>query len=166
MRRCRRHREPLRRIGQIDRLLQIEFGVVTEARCLVGGGISAAQDRKLAPMQRCRALARTINDSDLESGRVIIEDDQDEGRARFGAGTDVVREMAPDDVARRRLGPPLRHSDDFISTKLDRTERLVPCGTRFLICRICAADRGPSSRSYWGRTFAASSCRARWMACV
>ena len=42
----------------------------------------------------------------------------------------------------------------------------TPHGGQFLICRTCAADRGPSSGSYWGKTRMASSRRARWITCV
>src|SRR5579864_6963341 len=112
-------------------------------------------------MQRGRPLARPMDDADLELGRIVIEDDQNQSRTRFRAGIDVIREMTPDDVACRGLRPPLGHlRDDFDSSRVDRTARLVPCGTRFLICRTWAAESGPSSCSYWGSTRAARSCSA------
>src|ERR1700732_5041876 len=112
-------------------------------------------------MQSARPLARPIDDTDLEPGRVIIQDDENKSRVGFRARMDSARERTPDDVACRGLCPPLRHlRKDSGFTSVERTARLVPCGTRFLICRTWATESGPSSCSYWGRTLAARSCSA------
>ena len=129
----RRHREPLCRVRQIERLFQIELGVVAEARGLVGGWISIAQDRKFTSAQGSRPLAGSVRDAHRETRRIIIEDCQDQGWPRLRARVDVVGKMAPDNLTGGGLGPPLRCHAGSASKRLERTDFFLPCGASLLI---------------------------------
>ena len=59
---------------------------------------------------------------------------------------DIVGKLTPNDVASGGLRPPSRHlRRACVSSSVDLIERLALFGTRFLICRTCATDSGPSS---------------------
>src|SRR5262245_27647664 len=109
-------------------------------------------------MQRRGALAGAVRHPHGELRRVIVEHGQDQSGSGFGAGMDVVGKVAPDDVASGGLAPPLMDHAVSVSNRLERTDRLTPCGACFLIWRTWAAVSGPSSAWYCGSTRTASSC--------
>ena len=53
-------------------------------------------------------------------------------RLRLWSRTDGVGEVAPNN---RAGGPPLRSQAGSTSNRLERTDRFLPWGARFLICR-------------------------------
>ena len=99
-------------------------------------------------MQGCRALAGTVRYPNIELRRVIVKHDKDKRRARLRARVNLIWKVAPHNFASGWFVPtPVGHADS-VSNKLERTERLLPCGTRFLIWRNWVAVSGPSSASY------------------
>ena len=133
VRRRRRDGRPFRRVRQIDYLSQVEFGVVAKPCGFVGCWVAVSQDREFAAMQRSGAPAGAIGDAHNELRGVIVENSEDQGWSRLGARADAVREATPHYFTSGGFTPPFHF--DAISNRLERTERLTPCGTRFLICR-------------------------------
>src|SRR5688572_9098546 len=133
--RGRRYREPFGVVGQIKGLPEIELGVIAQSRRRIGRRIALAQDGKLTPMQRRGALAGAVGNPHRELRRIVVEDGQGQRGAGFRSRMNVVGEMAPDDFASGGFCPPLVDHAVPISNKLERTERLPPCGTLFLIWR-------------------------------
>jgi hypothetical protein len=106
MRRGMWYRKPLGGVGQVDGLLQIEFGVITQPGRFVGGWITRAQNRKFSSAKRRSALTGAIGDSDVELRCVVIENYQDERWLWFGAWFEIFRKTTPDDFAGGGLWPP------------------------------------------------------------
>src|SRR5450830_169813 len=160
------HRKPDCVVGQNQGVFEIELGVVAESRCSVGCRVAGFHNRKFALIERCCALAGAVGDLNVELRVIIIEHRQNQGRPRLRARMDVVGEMAPDQLACRGLWPPDRGPVDAVSIRLERTDRLRPCGTTLLICSSWAAVSAPLSASYCGSSLTANSCSAMWMAWV
>ena len=76
VRRSRRNGEPLGRVGQVQHLREIEFGVVAKARRGVGCSVSFSQDGELTAMQRCRSLAGAVCYANVELRRVVVKHDK------------------------------------------------------------------------------------------
>lgn len=70
---------------------------------------------------RC-ALARPVSHLDVELRRIIVINNQNQGRSRFRSWVYVVWEVAPNDFACRGFLPP--NHPALVPNKLERTERL------------------------------------------
>ena len=123
--RFRRNGEPLGREGEVNGLFQIELGVFAQSGGVIGGVIVITQDGEFATVQGGRALAGGVGDTHLELRRIIVKDDQNQGRARFWPRVDVIGKVAPDDFAGGGFFPPPCHEFSG-SSRLERTECLVP----------------------------------------
>ena len=127
---------------------EVELRVVAAPGSLKGCRIAVTQDRELTPVQRGGALTGAVGHAHGEPGRIVIEDREDERRARLRAWRDVVGNVAPDDLASGGLGPLQHRRVGSTSKRLERTERFLPCGACLLICRNWPAVSGPSSGAY------------------
>ena len=145
---CWRDGEPIRGVRQINDLPPVEFRVVTQPGGCIGYRVTAAQNCKFSAIQRTSTLTAAISDTHNELRRVIVENRNDKRRTWLRAGMNVVGKMTLHDFASSGFTPPFHFTTVSLSSKLERTERLVLRGARFLICRICAALSAPSSGSY------------------
>src|SRR3989338_8104036 len=100
---------------------------------MVSSRITLTQNGKLATMQFCGALTGAVGDAHSKIRGIIIENGENQGGPGLGTGVDVVWEVAPHYFTGSGFTPPFH--DDSSSIRLERTERLTFCGTRFLICR-------------------------------
>lgn len=128
-----RNGKPLGCVRQIDSALQIELGVVAEACHVVGGAIGSARDGEFTAMQRGGSLAGAVGHTHFEIRRVVVIHGHDQRWARLGFRAYVVGKVAPHNIAGRGFCPPWVSHAVSDSNRLERMERLLPCGTRFLI---------------------------------
>src|SRR5262249_20925099 len=140
------HREPFRAVRQYHRLPEIEFCIVTQPRGLKRYGIAIAKNGEFSAVQLGGSLARAVCNLHRKLRRTIIKHRENQCRARLRPRIDVVRKVAPNDLAGGGLFPP-NHAV-WLSNNLDRTERFAPFGACLRIWRSCAAVSGPSSASY------------------
>ena len=67
------HREPLGRVGKIERLFEVELRAVAQAGGFKGNGIAIAEDGELTAMQGRGALAGAVGHPHRELRSVIVE---------------------------------------------------------------------------------------------
>ena len=127
--------EPIRRVGKVERLPQVELRVVAESGGIICRWVAVAQYGEFAAMQGRGPLACPVGNPYGEVWCIVVEDNKYQRRSRLRSGVYVVGKMAPNDVPGGGFAPPLRGHADSTSIRLERTECFLPWTLRFLIWR-------------------------------
>ena len=124
-----------RKIGVVERKLQhisqVELGVVAQSSARVRGRMLTFGDAKLSAVKTVRLLTGAVCHAHEDHSLVVFLGRNDQTRARFGLGVNVVRKVAPDDFPSRWFRP-APHQAVSSSKRLLRTVPPLAFGADFL----------------------------------
>ena len=142
-----RYREIVVVVRQLEHLAQIKLDVVAQASTGISGGMFTLGDSKFPAVEPIRLLAGSVSHAHKNPSLLIFFGRSNETRTWLWLWMNIVRKVAPRDIACGRFRPP-PHQVLSISKRLLRTRPPLALGADFLIWLSWALVSAPSSASY------------------